>query len=54
MKLKKYKFVTFETTGEVWLALKVEAYKQGKTVKEYLNELLEKVLPIKEEEETEE
>ena len=49
MRMKKsQKFVTFETTPAVWLALKVEAYKQGKSVKEYLNEVLKKVLPDKE------
>ena len=49
MRMKKgQKFVTFETTTAVWLSLKVEAYKQGKSVKEYLNEILKKVLPTKE------
>ena len=50
MKMKKtQKFVTFETTPAMWLALKVEAYKQGKSVKEFLNEILKKVLPATEE-----
>ena len=49
MRMKKtQKFVTFETTPATWLALKVEAYKQGKSVKTFLNEVLEKVLPDKE------
>ena len=50
---KSQKFVTFETTPAVWLALKVESYKQGKSVKEYLNEILKKVLPDREEKEVE-
>ena len=45
---KTQKFVTFETTPAMWLALKVEAYKQGKSVKEFLNEILKEVLPNKE------
>ena len=49
MRMKKsQKFVTFETTPATWLALKVEAYKQGKSVKEFLNEVLKKVLPREE------
>ena len=49
MRMKKtQKFVTFETTPDIWLALKVEAYKQGKSVKEFLNEILKEVLPSKE------
>jgi len=49
MRMKRsQKFVTFETTPAVWLALKVEAYKQGKSVKEYLNEIIKEVLPSKE------
>ena len=55
MRMKKtQKFVTFETTPAMWLALKVEAYKQGKSVKEYLNEILKRVLPDKEKEEEKE
>ena len=50
MRMKKtQKFVTFETTPATWLALKVEAYRQGKSVKEFLNEVLKKILPAKEE-----
>ena len=52
-KKKSQKFVTFETTPAMWLALKVEAYKQGKSVKEFLNEILKRVLPSKEEKEEE-
>lgn len=44
--------VTFETTYKKWLSLKVLAYKEGKTVKDYLNELLDKILPAEEKEPT--
>jgi len=53
MRMKKgQKFVTFETTHDMWLALKVEAYKQGKSMKVFLNEILKKVLPTEKKEET--
>jgi len=41
---KNTKFVTFETSNEIWCALKTRAYSQEKTVKQFLNELLTKIL----------
>lgn len=44
MRNKSKKYVTFQTTYLIWQDLKVEAYRQGKTVKQFLNELVVKVL----------
>lgn len=40
----KGKAVTFLTTESKWLALKVKAYQQGKTVKTLLNELIDTII----------
>jgi len=42
--MAKEKMISFYTKPETWQAIKVEAYKHGKTVKQFINELLERTL----------